>query len=177
MREKMASQKLFSVQILIDFWESKYIVSCFSILPSQWMMKIAFMKLSEDATTPTQAHPFDAAYDLHATEDYLLQPRERHLFATNIACLMPAGYYGRVAPRSGLAYKYGIDVLAGVVDRSYTGDIGVILINLGEEAYQVKKWDRIAQFIIENCAQVEWELVDSLEESARGEWARWSSGK
>lgn len=141
------------------------------------MIKIAFVKLSDHAIAPKQAHEFDAAYDLHATEDYLLQPRERHLFATHIACHMPEGYYGRVAPRSGLAYKYGIDVLAGVVDRSYTWDIGVILINLGEEPYQVKAWDRIAQFIIENCAQVEWELVDSLWDSTRGGWARGSSGK
>lgn len=75
-------------------------------------MKIQFVKLTDKALTPSQAHRFDAAYDLHATEDYTLQPGERHLFQTNIACLMPEGYYGRVAPRSGLAYKYGIDVLA-----------------------------------------------------------------
>lgn len=140
-------------------------------------MKIAFVKFSEKAIKPTQAHAFDAAYDLYATDDYTLEPWERRLFATNIGCLVPEGYYGRIAPRSGLAYKYGIDILGGVVDRSYTGDIGVIMINFGQDPYEVKTGDRIAQFIIETCAQVQREEVEALEETQRGEWARWSSGK
>ncbi|MBP6911327.1 dUTP diphosphatase [Patescibacteria group bacterium] len=101
-------------------------------------MTIQFMKLSEKAITPSQAYLYDAAYDLHSTEEYILQPGERHHFPTHIACRVPQGYYGRIAPRSGLAFKHGIDVLAGVVDHSYTGDIGVILINFGEQPYEVK---------------------------------------
>lgn len=139
-------------------------------------MKIPFIKLSDKAITPSQAHMYDAAYDLHATEDYTLQPWERHHFATHIACRIPQGYYGRVAPRSGLAFKHGIDVLAGVVDHSYSWDLWVILINFWQEPYAVKTWDRIAQFIIETCAQVTWEEVNSLDETERWEWARWSSG-
>jgi dUTP pyrophosphatase len=73
---------------------------------------IPFKKLSEKAKIPTQATPSDAGYDLYTTESYTLKPGERKLLKTNISTAIPHGYYGRIAPRSGLAYKHGIDVLA-----------------------------------------------------------------
>jgi len=85
---------------------------------------IPFQKLSEKAKVPTQATFSDAGYDLYsAEENYILKPGERKLFKTNISTAIPHSYYGRIAPRSGLAYKHGIDVLAGVVDSGYRGDI------------------------------------------------------
>ena len=75
-------------------------------------MKILFQKLSEKAKIPQQATTSDAGYDLCSTETYTLKKGERKLFKTNIAMAIPHGYYGRIAPRSGLAYKFGIDVLA-----------------------------------------------------------------
>jgi hypothetical protein len=90
---------------------------------------IPFQKLSEKAKVPSQATFSDAGYDLFSTEAYALKPGERKLFKTNISTAIPHGYYGRIAPRSGLAYKHGIDVLAGVIDSGYRGDIGIILIN------------------------------------------------
>ncbi len=143
------------------------------------MMKIAFTKLSDKAIVPSQNTIADAGYDLASVESYTLKPGERKLLKTNIACAIPQGYYGRVAPRSGLAYKKGIDVLAGVVDSGYRGDIGVILINFGDEDFEVKEGDRIAQFIIEKCHTVEWVEVDAVEDldaSERGEWGFGSSG-
>lgn len=140
-------------------------------------MQIFFQKLSEKAKTPTQASAFDAAYDLCSTEAYLLKKGERKLFKTNIATAIPNGYYGRVAPRSGLAYKYGIDVLGWVVDSGYRGDIWVILINLGEAEYQVEEWDKIAQYIIESCAQVERVETEKLPEADRGNGGFGSTGR
>lgn len=140
-------------------------------------MKILFQKLSEKARIPVQANTFDAAYDLCSTESYLLKKGERKLFKTNIAAAIPNWYYGRVAPRSWLAYKYWIDILWGVIDSGYRGDIGVILINFGDDDYQITEWDKIAQYIIETCAQIEWIESQNLPEADRGEGGFWSTGK
>lgn len=137
---------------------------------------IPFQKLSEKAKVPSQATFSDAGYDLFATDTYTLKPGERKLYKTNISTAIPNGYYGRIAPRSGLAYKHGIDVLAGVIDSGYRGDIWVILINFGQEDFPVNEGDKIAQFIIEKCHYVERQEVQDLPESQRGEWARWSTG-
>ncbi len=136
---------------------------------------IPFQKLSEKANIPAQATYSDAWYDLFSTEEYTIKPGERKLYKTNIAAAIPHGYYGRIAPRSGLAYKYGIDVLAGVIDSGYRGDIGVILINFGIEEFTVHEGDKIAQFIIEKCHYVERKEADQLPESQRGEWWFWST--
>lgn len=139
---------------------------------------IPFKKLSDKAKIPNQATFSDAGYDLYSAEEtYVLKPGERKLFKTNIATAIPHGYYGRIAPRSGLAYKHGIDVLAGVIDSGYRGDIGVILINFWTEELIINEGDKIAQFIIEKCHYVERQEVSELPESKRGEWWRWSTGK
>lgn len=138
---------------------------------------IPFKKLSEKAKIPAQATFSDAGYDLFGTENYLLQPGERKLIPTNISTAIPHGYYGRIAPRSWLAYKHGIDVLAGVIDSWYRWDIWVIMINFGNEALQINEWDKIAQFIIEKCHEIQREEVDELPESQRGEWWWWSTWK
>ena len=80
---------------------------------------------------------------------------------------IPAGCYGRIAPRSGLAYKSGIDVMAGVIDADYRGDIGVILYNTDVKDFEFKKGDRIAQLIIEKCYTTEWKEVEELHSSVR----------
>ncbi len=138
---------------------------------------IPFQKLSEKARIPEQATFSDAGYDVFATESYILKPGERKLYKTNISTAIPHGYYGRIAPRSWLAYKHGIDVLAGVIDSGYRGDIGVILINFGTEDFPVNEGDKIAQFIVEKCHYVNRQEVDILPESQsqRGEWWFWSS--
>lgn len=137
---------------------------------------IPFKKLSDKAKIPSQATPSDAGYDLFSTENYILKPGERKSFVTNISTAIPHGFYGRIAPRSGLAYKHGIDTLAGVIDSGYRGDIWIILINLWTEDFAVNEGDKIAQFIIEKCHYVQWEEVDALEESVRSDWAFGSTG-
>ena len=140
-------------------------------------MKIQIKKLSENAKIPTQATKGDAGYDLYAAEPVTLEPMQRALIKTDISVAIPQGYYGRVAPRSGLAYKAGLDVLAGVVDASYRNSVGVILINLGDKVERISQGDRCAQLIIEKCHDVEWEEVPELDVTDRNLGGFGSSGK
>jgi len=140
-------------------------------------MKIKVKKLSPDAKIPTRAKDSDAGYDLYSTECLPLLPQSRHPVKTGISLEIPKGYYGRIAPRSGLAVKAGIDVLAGVVDSGYRNEIGVVLINLGETMVSIEEGDRVAQLIIEKCHDVEWEEAEELSDSDRGESGFGSSGK
>ncbi len=93
------------------------------------MNPLYFKKLSEHAICPTRAEDGAAGYDLYAAEDTVIYPLERKLVKTDIAVHIPERFYGRVAPRSGLAFKHGIDVMAGVIDSSYRSGVGVILYN------------------------------------------------
>jgi dUTP pyrophosphatase len=109
-----------------------------------------------------------AGCDLSSTENYTLRPRERKLFKTGLYMAIPSGLYGRIAPRSGLAYKHGIDVMAGVIDEDYRGEIGVILINLGDEDKQINIGDKIAQMIFENYTRCDFIEANDLDETNRG---------
>ena len=126
---------------------------------------------------PARANKTDAGYDLWSVESYTLKPLERKLFKTGICVEIPEGYYGRIAPRSGLAYKHGLDTLAGVIDSSYRGEIGVILINLGDKDVYITHGDRIAQLIIETCHQPAMIEVEELNDSSRAEKGFGSTGK
>jgi dUTP pyrophosphatase len=110
---------------------------------------VSVKKLTETAQLPTKAHEDDAGFDLYSDTDVVIYPETRRLISTGIAVAIPRGYYGRIAPRSGLAFKNGIDVLAGVVDAGYRNEVGVILINFDDKPFEIKKGDRIAQLIIE----------------------------
>ena len=126
---------------------------------------------------PARANKTDAGYDLWSVESYTLKPLERKLFKTGICVEIPEGYYGRIAPRSGLAYKHGLDTLAGVIDSSYRGEIGVILINLGDKDVYITHGDRIAQLIIETCHHPNMIQVEYLNDSSRAEKGFGSTGK
>lgn len=132
------------------------------------ILQINVKKLSENATIPTQGTNFAAGYDLYAAEDAVVVCGTRKLIKTNISMEITPGYYGRIAPRSGLAYKNGIDVLAGVIDSDYRGDIGVILYNTDKNIdFNVKKGDRIAQIIFEACYIATLNNVDNLDNTLR----------
>lgn len=140
-------------------------------------MNIQIKKLSDKAKIPSQASKSAAGYDLYAAEEVLVNTVGRKLVKTNISISIPEGYYGRIAPRSGLAYKNGIDVLAGVIDSDYRGDIGVILLNTDHNLdFEVNVGDRIAQIIIEKCHSVNWETVETLDATVRSEGGFGSSG-
>lgn len=129
---------------------------------------VEIKKLSDTARIPTQGTEYAAGYDLYAAHDEVLVPYERKLVKTNISISIPAGYYGRIAPRSGLAFKNGIDVLAGVIDSDYRGDIGVILYNTDKNnSFYIRTGDRIAQIIIEDYSSVQWTEVSELNSTDR----------
>ena len=143
-------------------------------------MKIKVERINDDISLPKYQHyGEDAGLDLHAAEDKVLGPGEYKLIKTGIKIAIPEGYGGFVYPRSGLALKHGITVLNadGVIDPGYRGEIGVILINHGQNKFKIKKGDRIAQLIIHRTFTVEWEEVDDLSKSQRGAGGFGHTGK
>jgi len=141
------------------------------------MVTIPIKKSIELAKTPTRGSTSAAGYDLYSTEEYILKPLERKLFKTGISLAIPKGLYGRIAPRSGLAYKDGIDVMAGVIDEDYRGDVGVILINLGSVDKTIVVGDKIAQIIFENYTAAAFEETDDLSNTNRSDGGFGSTDK
>ncbi|KAF2141890.1 uncharacterized protein K452DRAFT_287858 [Aplosporella prunicola CBS 121167] len=132
--------------------------------------------LSPGARAPTKGSPFAAGHDLYASADTMIPARKWALVPTDIKISVPAGTYGRIAPRSGLAYKHGIDTLAGVIDADYRGPVGVLLSNLDDKDFPVKQGDRIAQLVIEKCVMAEVAVVEKLEDTVRGAGGFGSTG-
>jgi dUTP pyrophosphatase len=142
-------------------------------------MIVKFNRTASEARPPRRSNPSDAGADLFSTESCMIHPLERKTIPTGIRLEIPDGYYGRIAPRSGLAAKNGIDVLAGVVDSGYRGEINVVLYNTDKSnTFFVEPGDRIAQIIIERHYNMEFvEVVDELSDTSRGEGGFGSSGK
>ena len=139
-------------------------------------MSLCVKRLTHDAVLPTRGSNDAAGYDLYSTDQIIIPPTRRALVGTSIAILMPNGVYGRVAPRSGLAVKHGIQVGAGVIDSDYTGEVRVVLFNHGDRDFEVKKGDRIAQLILEKCDTPRVEEIGFLEETDRGSGGFGSTG-
>lgn len=140
-------------------------------------MDIHIKLLSENGKIPVQATECSAGYDLFSAENVIVAKQERKLIKTNISMSIPIGFYGRIAPRSGLAYKHGIDIMAGVIDADYRGDIGVILYNSDKNNdFEIKIGDKIAQIIIEKCHGIYWVKSESLRDTSRGEKGYGHSG-
>jgi|TARA_R110002051_G_scaffold262731_1_gene322585 dUTP pyrophosphatase len=140
------------------------------------MISVYIKKLEESAAIPTRATDLDAGYDLYSVNDGVIPAGGRKVVGTGIAIAIPPPYYGRVAPRSGLAVKKGIDVLAGVIDAGYRGEVGVVLQNLSSEDFPYKKGDRVAQLILEQCNTIDWVELDELEDSVRSDGGFGSTG-
>ena len=107
------------------------------------------------------------------SEAITLQPMERKLFPTGLFIELPVGYEAQIRPRSGLALKRGITVLntPGTIDADYRGEVGVILINLSGEAQTIEPGERICQMVIKEYTRVEWEPVERLDQTTRGDGA------
>lgn len=122
---------------------------------------------------PTYATPQSAGMDLRANleEPVVLHPMERRLIPTGLHVALPEGYEAQVRPRSGLALKHGLTVLnaPGTIDADYRGEIGVVLINLSQEDFTINDGERIAQLVVARYEQVEFSLVETLDETERGE--------
>jgi len=121
---------------------------------------------------PAYATPQSAGMDLRANldEPVTLRPLERRLIPTGLHIALPDGYEAQVRPRSGLALKHGITVLntPGTIDADYRGEVGVVLVNLSQDAFVINDGERIAQMVIARCEQAELSVVDVLDETERG---------
>lgn len=135
------------------------------------------MKLHPSARLPTRGSRFAAGLDLYSVEDLTIPAHGRRAVRTGLAVAIPRGFYGRVAPRSGLAMKHGLDVLAGVIDGDYRGEIMCALINHGEEPFRVETGTRVAQLVIEAIATPGAVWSEDLQETERGRGGFGSTGE
>jgi dUTP pyrophosphatase len=138
---------------------------------------ISVQLINKHAKVPTKANLNDAGFDLYSTLDTVISPKQRKTVRTGIAIQMPDHLAGLIWPRSGLSVKHGIDVLAGVVDSGYRGEIMVCLYNTSDEIVSINTGDRIAQIIFQEVPRVTMEVHDTLGSSQRGENGFGSSGK
>jgi len=143
-------------------------------------MQIRIQKIHPGAKLPAYAHGpgEDAGMDLCAVEDAVLEPGVPRLVSTGLTVEIPLGFEAQVRPRSGLALKHAITMpnAPGTIDPGYRGELRVILLNLGREAYTIRQGDRIAQMIVARYEAVEW-VDERLAESARGDGGFGSSGR
>jgi len=135
----------------------------------------------EDLPLPAYETEHAAGMDLRAavTETLTLAPGARAVVPTGLRIALPEGFEAQVRPRSGLAARHGLAMVnaPGTIDADYRGEIRVILINLGEESFAIRRGDRIAQMIVAPVRQAEWRVVERLEDTARGDGGFGSTGR
>jgi dUTP pyrophosphatase len=129
---------------------------------------LRFKQLDARAVLPRRGSALAAGLDLCAIEAVELQPKQRAMARTGLAVAIPPGFYGRVAPRSGLAVKNGLDVLAGVIDSDYRGEICCVLYNTGDETISLPAGSKICQLVVERIITPDAVWVNDLDETARG---------
>ena len=137
---------------------------------------LRFQRLDPRAVLPTRGSSFAAGLDICSIEDLLIEPHQRATARTGLALAIPHGFYGRVAPRSGLAAKQGLDVLAGVIDSDYRGELCCVLYNTGDAAISLPAGSKICQLIIEKIITPQAAWVNDLDETARGAGGFGSTG-
>lgn len=137
---------------------------------------LEFLRLSPNAILPTRGSAASAGLDIYSSQHLVLKAGERFGVSTGIAVEIPPEHYGRVAPRSGIALNRGIDVMAGVIDSDYRGEVKCLLVNLGTEPFEINPGDRIAQLIIERIAILEPVWGEDLTDTVRSAGGFGSTG-
>ena len=137
---------------------------------------LRFKQLDPRAVLPQRGSVLAAGLDVCGIEGVEIGPRQRVMARTGLAVAIPPGFYGRVAPRSGLAAKQGLDVLAGVIDSDYRGEIVCVLYNTGDETIHLPAGSKICQLIIEQIITPEAAWATDLDETARGAGGFGSTG-
>ena len=137
---------------------------------------LRFKQLDPRAILPSRGSSFAAGLDICSIEDVIIEPRERATARTGLAVAIPHGFYGRVAPRSGLAAKQGLDVLAGVIDSDYRGELCCVLYNTSDTAIALSAGSKICQLIIEKIITPQAAWASDLDETARGAGGFGSTG-
>ena len=144
------------------------------------MQSIEIIKLHNDAQLPVYQTTGSAGMDLSARLDapVTLQPMARAVIPTGIAIALPLGYEAQIRARSGLSSKYGITLVNGIgtIDSDYRGEVGALVVNLGQEVFTIEPGMRIAQMVIARYEQVDWRVVSELSETRRGAGGYGSTG-
>lgn len=135
-------------------------------------IKIKRVRSSSDISLPRHMTSHSAGMDLYADveSEIELQPMERRLIPTGIAISLPDGFEAQIRPRSGLAINHGVTLLnsPGTIDADYRGEISIIMINVGDKPFIIKRGDRVAQMVINKIYHVSWDTVDELDDTKRG---------
>ena len=141
-------------------------------------VKIKRLPHGQGLDLPRYATSGAAGMDVVSAETVTIAPGARHAVATGLSVAIPEGYEIQVRPRSGLALKHGVTVpnTPGTIDSDYRGELKVIMINLGKEAFAIQRGDRVAQLVLAPVTQAEWNEVDELDETVRGEGGFGSTG-
>ena len=143
------------------------------------MRPVLNVVLSKGAEAPFYATSGAAGLDLRSVEEVTLEPMERRLVGTGLQIAVPDGYEAQVRPRSGLALKYGLALVnsPGTIDSDYRGEIGIIVINLGQSVVKLAKGERVAQLVIAPVVRVEVKVVENIEDTDRGAGGFGSTGE
>lgn len=143
-------------------------------------MNIDVVKLRDDAILPEYQTTGAAGADIHACidEPITLQPLERRMIPTGLAMAIPEGFEVQIRARSGMSIKHGITMVNGIgtIDADYRGEVGVLAINLSQEAFTIEPGMRIAQMVVARYDVASWNVVDALDETERGSGGYGSSG-
>ena len=148
------------------------------MLGEQEKMIIEIKKLADDATIPTKSNVSDAGWDLYSSGmATIVYSGERKLISTDISIAIPDGYCGLIWPRSGLSVNSGIDILAGVIDSGYRGEVKVCMLNTSDTLVHIHPGDRVAQLIIQKVEDVSFTEVKNLDDTSRGDGGFGSTGR
>jgi dUTP diphosphatase len=137
---------------------------------------LRFKQLDERAVLPRRGSALAAGLDVYSIEALEIGPRQRVMARTGLAVAIPPGFYGRIAPRSGLAAKNGLDVLAGVIDSDYRGEVCCLLYNTSDEPIKLAAGSKICQLIVEQIITPDAAWASDLDETARGAGGFGSTG-
>jgi dUTP pyrophosphatase len=140
------------------------------------MIKVKIKKVHPNAIIPKYAHEGDAGLDLVSVENLIVKPGEKVIVKTGLSMQIPSGNVGLIWDRSGMAAKYSMHTLAGVIDSGYRGEVGIVMINLSEKEFEINAGDRIAQMLIQPIIIPEIEEVKETGESSRGDGGFGSTG-
>lgn len=140
-------------------------------------LQLKIIRIDKTMPMPKFAQPGDAAFDLLTRETVTLKPGERFAIPSGLKMEIPFGYVGFIWDKGGISYKQGIKTFGGVVDAGYRGEVMITVMNFGTEPYTFEKHHKVAQMCIQKHEEVEFEEVDELSNSARGEGRHGSTGK
>ncbi len=142
------------------------------------MKVVKFVKINQDAIIPDYAHEGDAGMDLYSVEDTVIEPNTLKKVNTGLVIELPKNTEAQVRSKSGIALKSQVFVLnsPGTIDENYRGEIAVLLYNLGKQAYEVKKGQKIAQLVINEICYVKTKVVENVSQTTRGEGGFGSTG-